>query len=62
MPAASTSGTRSRPIMPEPGRCPCAEEEKADAAGFFYTAMSSFWDGSLIETATPLLKGFTITW
>lgn len=75
-------------------RNPISDEEKGLAAGFFYTAMNSFWDGSLsekraaieampgyepffrcaegyaygwwlknlIETATPLLKGFTISW
>ena len=75
-------------------RNPISEEEKGLAAGFFYTAMNAFWDGTLsekraaieampgyepffrcaegyaygwwlknlIETATPLLKGFTINW
>ena len=75
-------------------RNPISKEEQTQAAGFFYTVMNSFWDGSLsekrtalkalpgyepffrcaqgfdygwwveslIENATPLLKGFKIPW
>ena len=73
-------------------RNPIPEEEKASAAGFFFTAMNAFWDGTLsekrdailampgcepffrcaegyaygwwlrnlIDSASPLLKGFTL--
>ena len=73
-------------------RNPIGDEEKIDAAGFFYTTMNSFWDGTLsekreaikkmpgyepffrcaegysygwwlknlIETASPMLKGFEL--
>ncbi len=37
-------------------RNPLTDEEKSFAAGFFYTVMNSFWDGSLSEKRDSLLK------